>query len=350
MIGCVYLTAGCEINVSGNSTTAGQLPRNFGVLSLSSPDPNIKRPYNLAYNVGLQHELLPGVSVSAEWFHDDFKNLMVRNNVARTADSYTLANVVSPLDGSVIAAYNVKSGFVQSVQNVDSTDSNLTQSYNAVEFAINARLPRGARLFGGSSTDRTISNSCDAAVTNPNFLLYCDQSRSGIPWRSQFKLVGTYPLPWGVQLSGSFQALPGYLLGTQALSGGFQISNAGLNLPNGAGTVWQITPATRYAANCAGPCTPGALVIPGLTTATLNVPLIAPGTEQTPRITQLDVAVGKWITRGGLRVQPKLEVFNALNSADFFTVRTQVFGGSTYMQPGSVLQGRILRVAAEMKW
>ena len=60
-----------------------------------------------------------------------------------------------------------------------------------------------------------------AAATNPNFLVnmggvnYCDQVESGIPWRTQFKLAGTYPLPWyGIIISGSYQGLPGYILGT----------------------------------------------------------------------------------------------------------------------------------------
>ena len=90
----------------------------------------------------------------------------------------------------------------QAVQNVDTNDSNVKQSYNAFEFNFQARLPHGARLFGGSATDRTIANTCAAAASNPNFLLtiggvnYCDQTNSGIPWRTQFKLAGTFPLPW----------------------------------------------------------------------------------------------------------------------------------------------------------
>jgi hypothetical protein len=87
-----------------------------------------------------------------------------------------------------------------------------------------------------------------------------------------------------------------------------------------------------------------------MTTATLNVPLIPPGTEQTPRITQFDLTVGKWMTFGRMRVQPKVDLFNALNSADYYTIRTQVFGGSTYLQPGSVLQGRIVRLGTEVQW
>ena len=89
-------------------------------------------------------------------------------------------------------------------------NSMVAQGYNAFEFNVNARLGRGARLFGGSATDRTIANTCAAAATNPNFLMtiggvnYCDQSNSGIPWRTQWKVAGTYPLPWyAIVLSGS---------------------------------------------------------------------------------------------------------------------------------------------------
>src|SRR5678815_1108732 len=46
-LGCVYLNAGCEMNLSGNATRAGQLPNGFGVASLSNVDPDIKRMYNI---------------------------------------------------------------------------------------------------------------------------------------------------------------------------------------------------------------------------------------------------------------------------------------------------------------
>ena len=71
--GCVYKTPGCEIDFSS-------LPANFGVRALSTFDPNLSRPYQLMYNVGVSHELVPGTSVTAEWFHSDFKNLIERNN------------------------------------------------------------------------------------------------------------------------------------------------------------------------------------------------------------------------------------------------------------------------------
>src|SRR5206468_192918 len=48
--GCVYQTAGCEINFAN-------VPKNFGTISLATFDPKLKRPYALAYNLGVSHEL-----------------------------------------------------------------------------------------------------------------------------------------------------------------------------------------------------------------------------------------------------------------------------------------------------
>src|SRR5581483_176508 len=61
--GCTYQTPGCEINWQA-------VPATFGQASLSSVDPNLKRPYVDQFNVGATHEVLKGVSVSAEWFHN----------------------------------------------------------------------------------------------------------------------------------------------------------------------------------------------------------------------------------------------------------------------------------------
>ena len=342
--GCTYLTAGCEINF-------GQLPANFGVRALATPDADLQRPYQMSTNLGVQHELLPGVSVTAEWFHSDYKDLTIRTNVARTNDSYTAVNVASPLDGSTITMYNVKPAFVSAVQNVDSTDPNVKRWYNAFEFNLNARLPKGARVFGGTTTERTLSDMCAANFGNPNLLLYCDQTKSNIPWLTQFKLAGTAPLPWfGVTVGAALQALPGYLLGTEALQYGIFTAGTGFDQPNGLADFWQVSRTTTYPANCKGACTPGALVIPGLTTATLNVPLKAPNSVYSPRTTQLDLSASKSVNIGRLRFQPKLDVFNALNADDFQDVQTLQYGAAAYFRPITILQGRIIRVGADMSW
>jgi hypothetical protein len=271
----------------------------------------------------------------------------------------------------------VSTGIAAAVQNVDSNDSEIKQSYNAFEFNFQARLPHGARLFGGSATDRTIANTCSGAASNPNFLVtiggvnYCDQTNSGIPWRTQFKLAGTFPLPWyGITFATSFQALPGYILGTSALTAG------GAGAPNftsysGVASSWTVTGTTNYTV-CPGNsasqgCVVGARVVPaGINSGTFTVPLDAPGTLLTPRVNQLDLSFSKRITVRGIKFDPKIDIFNALNSADYFTARSTAFtpvasaaqatglqgtgSGGTYLQPGSILQGRLVRIGAVITW
>src|SRR5262249_52934859 len=342
--GCVFRTAGCEIDFS-------TLPANFGVRTLTQFDPNLDRPYQLMYNVGVTHEVARGTAVSAEWFHSDFQNLIARNNVARTAADYTLVNVYSPIDGTQIPFYNVSAAKANAVQNVDSTDPNLQRWYNGIELNVNARLPRGARVFGGSSIERIITNGCSAASTDPNLLLFCDGSQNNIPWQTSLKLAGTYPLPWyGITVNGAFQALAGQLLGTAPLQYGVFTAGTGFNQPNGIGTNWLVSRTTTYAASCQGNCRPGALVVPGLTAASVNIPLIAPGTEFTPRTNQLDLGVSKTFRWNTASFTPKMDLFNALNSDDYTAVASTQWAAATYLQPSVVLQGRLIRIGVDVKW
>ena len=137
-----------------------------------------------------------------------------------------------------------------------------------------------------------------------------------------------------------------------------------------------MTSATTYTV-CPGNsasqgCVVGARVIPGtaatnpLNLGSFTVPLDAPGTLLTPRVNQLDLSFSKRITVAGIKFDPKIDIFNALNSDDYFAVRTQSFtpvsnpaqatglagtgSGGTYLQPASILQGRIIRLGAVVTW
>jgi hypothetical protein len=371
--GCSFTTdPGCEINFA-------TVPANFGTISLSSPDPNVTRPYADAYNVGITREVRAGVSLSFDWFRSYGKDLLERNNVLRpgtlnadgtvTNASYRPVTIFSPIDGHPITMYDtVSTAATRAVKNVDGNDSNLTQRYDGFELNVTARLPHGGRLFGGTATDRSIANTCASATTNPNLLNYCDQTQSGIPWLTQLKLVATYEVPWGVRVSGALQSLPGYLLGSPALQAG-GAGNPNLTTVSGLGSSLTVTPTTKYIvcpgnAAAAG-CTVGALIVPGMNSASFSVPLIAPQTEYTPRIKQLDLAVSKRIIVGRMKFDPKIDIFNLLNSSDYFTVRTTTFsptsvpgvsalgaGGTpaAYLAPSSILQGRLVRIGANVSW
>jgi hypothetical protein len=354
-------------------------------VALASPDPNLRRPYVHQINTEITHELFRGVAMNFGWFHNISKGFLERNNTNRpgtfnadgtvTNASYRPFTIFSPIDGTPITVYDIASAAVGTLaaKNVDTNDPGLKQTYNSFEFGLNARLPHGARLSGGFGTERTVAYTCTAAASNPNFLVtiggtnFCDQSKSDIPWRTGIKIVGTFPLPWaGIIFSGAYQGLPGYVLGTSALTAG------GAGAPNftsisGVASQLTVTSTTRYTScpgnSAAQGCVVGGLMAPGAL-STLTVPLDQPNTLLTPRLNQLDLSIGKRITVGHFRIDPKLDIFNALNADDFFTVRsttytptaagatpTAVNGSSgSYLLPGSIIQGRLLRIAAVVNW
>ena len=71
------------------------------------------------------------------------------------------------------------------------------------------------------------------------------------------------------------------------------------------------------------------MVPAGINSGTFTVPLDAPGTLLTPRVTQLDLSFSKRITAKGIKIDPKIDIFNALNSDDYFSVRGTTFTPTT---------------------
>ena len=184
--GCNYGTAGlpgCEINFS-------KLPGGFGAIAINNTlDPNLKRPYFNQYNIGVSQEVAKGVSVSAEWYRTDGKNIQGTRNLTRVVPgltdftqnpNFTPFTVFSPIDGHAITMYdNTAAALAATASNFTFTNPNLTSSYNGFDLGFNARLPRGGRIFGGTTTERTVANNCDTGIDNPNNLLYCDSGNLG---------------------------------------------------------------------------------------------------------------------------------------------------------------------------
>jgi Carboxypeptidase regulatory-like domain len=357
-LGCIYQQPGCEINLA-------QLPTGFGVASLANFDPNIKRMYNVETAVSAQHELTPNISITGGWYHRDYHNLRRRDNTLQTFADYTSFTLFSPIDGTPITYNNVSLAKRSAINYVDTTaGSDRKMWFNGFEYNFNIRLPHAASIFGGGMSERVIAQVCDEKA-NPNLLLYCDQTKSGIPFRTQLKIAGSVPIVWGVQAGFSLQSLPGYGFGTGALSGREggptgptgQPSATQLNNANGLGTVWLITPTTTYTASspcvAQGKCTAGQLVDPGMTVASLSVPLIPPNTEFGDRINQLDLNVSKTIAVGRYRIQPKFDLFNALNVSPVYAVRAAGglnYGTAAYMVPQSILVGRVFQLGAIVKF
>src|SRR5262245_9267243 len=150
-----------EIGASNNAA--------FGLpVQTIRPDPDIKREYDLEYTAQVQHEVVRGLSVNFGYFRRGTHDQRLTENLGWSPSDYTIVNVVSPLDGSIIPAYNLdatKRGNVNRLD-VNSTDSDLRRrTYNGLQTGFNARV-RGVNLFGGWTMDRIVDVRCDAIESN----------------------------------------------------------------------------------------------------------------------------------------------------------------------------------------
>lgn len=313
----------------------------FGLpVAIRRPAEGIKRGYNIETTVGLQHQLRQGFGLNAVWYRRTLHNQARTDNLLVTNADYTPVNVVSPIDGSVITAYNLNPQKLGQVDQVDTTssDSSLRRNtYNGFELSFTGKLPFGGSAFGGWTSERTVDVACDFR-SDPNTLRFCDQSQLGIPFLNEFKVAGSQPLPFGLVASVTLSSYAGGPVAAVA-------PVAGSATFTGLSTNWNLTRTTRYAADCIGPCVPGALVIPGLTQTSLIVPLTAPGTKFLERREQLDFGIRRVFKFGSKELNTSAQVFNLTNSNSILG-ENQTFGTSLG-RPTATLQPRIMRVSAQ---
>jgi hypothetical protein len=353
--GCVYLTAGCEINFAS-------LPANFGNRALTTYDQSTARTWNLESGLEVQHALLPRVSVTVSWYHGTFHDLLLNDNLLVGLNDWTPVSVFNPIDGTPLTIYNLNAAKKGQVSVLDTNGPNRKKAYDSYGMQFTARLPRGATLFGGFGFDRLRQNTCDEP-DDPNQLRFCDDASLDanlppgeapkgfkIPFQSQAKLAGSVPLPLGIQLSGSFQSNNGYAyrsLTTTRITGG---------------TSWLLSNTSRYPSNCPAPCPAGALVLPTLQgtadSANLRVQLIPYGSKGqfTDRINQLDLRLTKSVQIGRLKVLPQVEIFNVFNANAVILQRSTDYSiatataPATYNQPSGILNGRIIGIGIQTRW
>jgi len=310
--GCVYLTPGCEINFA-------QLPTTFGARRNRNPDPDLRRPYQLVYNAGITHELRPGMGFSVNYYRREFHNIIYTTNVANPVANYRAFDVRDPRGTGTITVYNANPSTFRLINELDTTSANNRITYNGFDVLFNARFGNGGILNGGTSTGRTISVLCD--VADPNYasgaaagLRFCDQSQFGMPWLTNFKMSGSYPLPYGFRASAVFQSTPGDMIqNTFVLSAASFLAQTGV----------------------------------ALSQASVSMRLNQPGEDYLPRVNQVDVTLSKTLQFGRVRVSPEVSLFNMLNANPVLSQTT------TYPNLGTplrILDGRLIRFQAQMRF
>ena len=337
---------------------------NFGRVNVATQyDPDTiegfgKRRSNWEVSASVTQELMSRVSVDVAYFRRAQGNFTTTDNLDVAPSDFQPYCVTSPPDprlpggGSqeICGLYDIvptKFGVATNniVTFVDKLGGKQTEVFNGVDVAFNARLRSDLFVTGGVATGNTSFHTCDAYVDNPvtqfgistvatlpptpgtglNFA-YCDHDTS---WLTQAKLTGSYTLPWQeIQVAGVLQNLPGQQILAQ----------------------WNIVQADA---------TPslGRALSGGANTSRV-VPLIKPGTEYTPRRTQLDLRLSKTFRVGGnRRLQAMADVFNLTNSnapvgatsnAGEPPAAIITTYGSAWLRPLNVLQARYVKFGAQL--
>ena len=174
----------------------------------------------------------------------------------------------------------------------------------------NARLPRGATVFGGVTTERQAANLCQ--VDNPNSRRFC---YTVPPFRTLVKLAGTSPLPYGFQISGAFQAKPGLNNSAQSKGATYNVTSAIAGVPLTGG-------------------------IP------IAVQLIQPNTLYPDYQNVLDLRIQKNFRWRRVRFQPHADIFNVFNSNTVVQINETY--GPLYDQPQLILQALYVRFGVQM--
>ncbi len=374
---CVYLTAGCEINLSGTASQT-KLSDTFGALTDPGVYGGFRRRYRIEQGVEIQHALLPRLSLTGTYYHGWSGNLTKVVNRARTDDGtagtqYRPVALFSPIDGTPYLYYN--NIVTLATDNLTYVEPKKKSVYDTYTAEMQMRPYAGAQLSGGLEMTRVLNKDCGTsafkadgvtpAIVDPNEARFCDDRnlvafaggpRIGKPYTKNFKMSGAFPVFLGINLGLSYQNIdsggvdPTFRYGTA-----FTYLTGSTNNILGKSTAFPACPTTYG-------CVPGSVTVPsnwvGGSSGTLVNKLVPVGTVAEERIAQLDLKASRNFRFGRISIQPAFEAFNLLNIDQIRSRLTATGAGSgeianasgTYLQPNNMLQGRIIGFGANIKW
>ena len=320
------------------------------------------RPYNWSMGFGIQHEVVPRVSVTATFNRTWWGNWYVVDNRATTLADYTPYSIQAPLDPrlpngggyTINGLYNLvqaKVGQVDELAQSSKNFANQQENWQGIDVSVVARLRNGLTVQGGTSTGRRIADGCDVRAKLPElgsgptgltnssvtanvnalgggpFALsvnnpYC---RIDEPYRTDFRGLASYIVPKAdVQLSATWASIPGDSLRAD----------------------YTLTPADQAAV--------AAQIGRPLTGAFNQVNLIAPATMWGARYSNIDMRVAKILRYGTTRAQVGVDIFNLLNADTVtnynfgFVPRTAANPNGSWLIPTAIIPARYARIAVQV--
>jgi hypothetical protein len=348
--------ADCDLlNPAGNGECGAWSNQSFGrSVVFQTFDPNVLSGWNVRevswdMSVGVQQEIAPRVSVEITYVRRSWGNQTVTDNRAVSATDFDQFSLTAPSDSRlpggggyrVTGLFEVKPerfGLVDNyVTHAKNFGDGISETYNGVDVALNARTRFGLNVQGGLNIGQSARSDCDVwsavpeAATAFGFfrtpLQYCDVA-SG--YLTTVNGLATYIVPRiDVLVSGTFQSRP--------FAGGNFPSIASQSLQ----AQWLVF-NNSIVPELGRPMSGGAAVT--------SVNLVEPGTLYGDRISQVDLRLSKILRFGRTRTNVGVDIFNVFNTNAIFNYAQtyNAFAPQTWLQPNNLVTPRFAKLSVQV--
>ncbi|HET9361764.1 MAG TPA: carboxypeptidase regulatory-like domain-containing protein [Vicinamibacterales bacterium] len=297
-----------------------------------------KRGYNWEFTAGVQHELMPRVSLSVQYARRTYGNIRIMDDTAVTSAEYQRFTMTVPTDsrlpngGGTLTAFDLTpAGGTTAARYLVTLAENYghqTEHFDGVNISVSARLQNGLMLQAGLGPGRQVTNDCEVVDDLPEMLhtlagnptrnsLFAarplDRCEQNNGWRTGVSGLATYTIPKiDVQVSGTFQNQPGAQLDANALTAASSTT---------LGRGFTGAPGGRF----------------------FNI--VPAGEVFIERLNQIDLRVSKLFRIGGTRTSLNFDFYNMTNSNSVLTENPTF--GAAWRTPQSILLPRLFKMSAQ---
>ena len=296
-------------------------------------DPDLRRQYTDVYTLGYEQALSNSVSFAVTGIFKNDGDIFGTIDAAVPFSAFQPITVTNPLSGEPMTIYTrpvqLQGVPAQTVLTNPNSPVELERKYRGVETVIRRRLQGGWQFEGSyvygrgrGNVGNAFADSQTAPYTNPNTLI----NRNGdLPMgpRHQVKFLGAWMAPYGITVSGYFEALSG-IPWTETFFGSNTVKGA----------------ATARFFRSDNPQI--------LSETFIDVAVEPAGTRKMDTVTHLDLRAEKKFTLGTQVVSGMVDVFNVFNASGVTLIRNVNMALPGFGTPAQVQLPRQVRLG--VRW
>jgi carboxypeptidase family protein len=275
-----------------------------------------KWPWAKEYTAEIQRQLPGNMVVTAGYTRREKRGNLGSRNLLVAENSYIPLTVTEANSGKQVTIHN-QAPELRGLRDVVWTNEKLLDSdYNGADITLDKRMSRGWMMTGGVSVGKNTGyNGLGAACATANAATQCTTDLNdpnaksfsrgiyGLDTPFSLRLSGIYDLPFGVSMSGTLQHQRGFPEAT--------LVSVGFNTVT-------------------------------LTQGTTTIMVEPRGTTRLPDLNQLDMTVRRVFRVGGTVYQPRLDIYNLMNSATVIARTTTL--GPNYGAVNGIQRGRLVKL------